>query len=124
MKADSAWKRHQFCGGASVFGTQCYIDEITQVVHCSCGKELKGLDWTIIFYLYKMVNNEKIHLVDRYFKDKNNRSQEHVWQDLATRFNSGMNFVREDDALNGVQLKNILFLTCGKLNICTSHNTC
>ena len=45
MKADSAWKRHQFCGGASVFGTQCYIDEITQVVHCSCGKELKGLDW-------------------------------------------------------------------------------
>ena len=74
MKADSAWKRHQFCGGASIFGTQCYIDEITQVVHCSCGKELKGLDWIIIFYLYKMVNNEKIHLVDRYFKDKNNCS--------------------------------------------------
>ena len=66
-----------------------------------------------------MVNSEKIHLVDRYFKDKNNRSQEHVWQDLATRFNSDMNFVREDDALNSVQLKNILFLTFGKLNICT-----
>ena len=47
--------------------------------------------------------------------DKNNRSQEHVWQDLATRFNSDMNFVAEDDALNGVQLKNFLFLTCGKI---------
>ena len=118
MKATSTWKRHQFCGGASVFGTQCYIDEITEFVHCSCNKQdLKGLDWTIVFYLFKIVSNEKTHLVDRYNIDKNNRSQEQVWQDLANRFNIHMNFVTEDDVMNGVQLKNFLLLTCGKLHI-------
>ena len=47
----SIWKRYQFCGGASVFGTECYIDELTDVAHCTCKKEdnLKGFDWTIIF---------------------------------------------------------------------------
>ena len=64
-----------------------------------------------------MVSNEKTHLVDRYNIDKNNRSQEQVWQDLANRFNIHMNFVTEDDVMNGVQLKNFLLLTCGKLHI-------
>jgi len=32
MKSTSTWKRHQFCGGGEVFGTQCYIDELTEVV--------------------------------------------------------------------------------------------
>ena len=47
MKNTSIWKRYQFCGGAQVFGTECYIDELTDVVHCTCKKEenLKGFDW-------------------------------------------------------------------------------
>ena len=115
MKNNSTWKRHQFCGGPSVFGTQCYIDESTEFVHCSCGKELKGFDWTIIFYLFKMVHTEKIHLVDRYSKPKNNRTQDQVWQDFANRFNTDMNFVTDEDRKNGGQLKDFLVLACGKL---------
>ena len=72
MKSTSTWKRHQFCGGIEVFGTQCYIDEITDIVWCSCTKQdnLKGFDWTIIFYLFKMVYKEKTHLLDRYSKTR------------------------------------------------------
>ena len=118
MKITSTWKRHQFCGGAEVFGTQCYIDEITDVVWCTCTKQdnLKGFDWTIIFYLLKMVYNEKIHLVARYAKDKDGRSQEQVWQGLANRFNAAMKFEKEEDIKNGIQLKDFVFLACGKLN--------
>ena len=78
MKSTSTWKRYQFCGGVEIFGTLCYIDEITEGVFCDCTKQvnLKGFDWTIIFYLLKMMYNEKIHLVDRCIKDNNNRTQE------------------------------------------------
>ena len=110
MKSTSTWKRHQFCGGIEVFGTQCYIDEITDIVWCSCTKQdnLKGFDWTIIFYLFKMVYKEKTHLLDRYSKDKNNRTQEQVWQDLANRFNAAMKFETEEDVKNGTQLKDFV----------------
>ena len=119
MKSTSTWKRYQFCGGAEIFGTQCYIDEITEVVFCDCTKQdnLKGFDWTIIFYLLKMVLNEKIHLVDRYIKDKNKRTQEQVWQELSIRFNIAMKFEKVEDVKNGAQLKDFVSLACGKLNI-------
>ena len=64
-----------------------------------------------------MVYNEKIHLVDRYIKDKNKRTQEQVWQDLSIRFNIAMKFEKVKDAKNGTQLKDIVTLACGKLNI-------
>jgi hypothetical protein len=37
-----------------IFGTQCYIDEMTEIVHCNYTKEdnLKGFDWTIIYYFF------------------------------------------------------------------------
>jgi hypothetical protein len=94
MKSTSTWKRYQFCGGAEVFGTQCYIDEITDIVWCTCTKQdnLKGFDWIIIFYLFKMVYKEKTHLLDRYARDKSSRTLEQVWQDLANRFNAAMNY--------------------------------
>jgi GTP cyclohydrolase II len=120
MMSTSTWaKRQQFCGGAVVFGTQCYYDEITEVVHCNCTKEdnLKGFKCTIIFYLFQMVYNKKNHLVDLYTKDKSNRIQEQVWQDLSNRFNAALKFVKEDDVKNGSQLKDFMFLACGKLNI-------
>ena len=64
-----------------------------------------------------MVYNEKIHLVDRYIKDKNKRTQEQVWQDLSIRFNIAMKFEKVEDAKNGTQLKDFVTLACGKLNI-------
>ena len=111
MKSTSTWKRHQFCGGGEVFGTKCYIDEITEVVYCTCTKQdnLKGSDWTIIFYLFKMVYKEKTHLVDRYSKDKNNRTQEQVWQHLANKFNAAMRYETEAE--------DFVFQALGKLNI-------
>jgi hypothetical protein len=95
-----------------VFGTQCYIEEEEQVAHCSCGKEqnLKGFDWTIIFYFFQMVYNEKIRLLD-------NRTQEQAWHDMSIKFNREMNFVKEEDIKNGTQLKDFLFTACGKLLI-------
>ena len=85
-KPTSVWKRYQFCGGIEIFGTQCYIDEITEIVHCNCTKEknLKGFDWTIIYYFFQMAYQEKIHLVDRYRKDKSNRTQEQAWHDIRS----------------------------------------
>jgi hypothetical protein len=119
MKSTSTWKRYQFCGGAEVFGTKCYIDEITDIVWCTCTKQdnLKGFDWTIIFYLFKMVYKEKTHLLDRYARDKSSRTLEQVWQDLANRFNAAMKFEKEEDVKNGTQLKDFVYLACGKLNI-------
>jgi hypothetical protein len=118
-KPTTIWKRYQYCGGPSVFGTQCFIEEEEQVVHCSCGREqnLKGFDWTIIFYFFQMAYTEKIHLVDRYNKDKRNRTQEQAWQDMSIKFNREMNFVKEEDIKNGTQLKDFLFTACGKLHI-------
>jgi hypothetical protein len=29
-KPTSVWKRYQSCGGVEIFGTQCYIDEMTE----------------------------------------------------------------------------------------------
>jgi len=118
-KPTSVWKRYQFCGAIEIFGTQCYIDEITEIVHCNCTKEknLKGFDWTIIYYFFQMAYQEKIHLVDRYRKDKSNRTQEQAWHDLSTNFNSRMNFVKEEDIKNGTQLKDFLFTACGELYI-------
>ena len=87
-KPTSVWKRYQFCGSIEIFGTQCYIDEITEIVHCNCTKDnnIKGFDWTIIYYIFQMAYQEKFHLVDRYRKDKSNRPS---WHDLSTNFNSG-----------------------------------
>ena len=119
MKNTSIWKRYQFCGGASVFGTECYIDELTDVAHCTCKKEdnLKGFDWTIIFYFFQMVYSEKIHLVDRSTRDKTNRTVEQVWTDFSNRFSIAMNFTKEEDMKNGTQLKDFLVLASGKINI-------
>ena len=64
-----------------------------------------------------MVYNEKIHLLDRYIKDKNKRTQEQVWRDLPIRFNIAMKFEKVEDAKNGTQLKDFVTLACGKLNI-------
>ena len=64
-----------------------------------------------------MVHNEKIHLVDRYIKDKNKRTQEQVWQELSIRFNIAMKFEKVEDVKNGAQLKDFVSLACGKLNI-------
>jgi len=44
----------------------------------------------------KKVNNGKIHLVDRAFKDKT-RCQEQVWQDLSIEFNLEMKFISDED---------------------------
>ena len=105
----SIWKRYQFCGGIGIYGTICTIDEDTQVVSCSCSKAtLKGYDWTIIYYLIQKVNNTKVHLVDRYTKDKRNRSQDQVWQDLSMEFNREMKFVKDEDIKTGPQLKEFL----------------
>ena len=77
MKNTSIWKRYQFCGGASVFGTECYIDELTDVVHCTCKKEdnLKGFDWTIIFYFFQMVYSEKIFYFFQMVYEETSRRQ-------------------------------------------------
>ena len=48
-----------------------------------------------------MAYAEKIHLVDRYNKDKRNRTQEQAWQDMSIKFNREMNFVKEEDIKNG-----------------------
>ena len=120
MKCTSTWKRHQVCGGGKVFGSQCYIDEVTEVDNCTCTKQenLRGFDWTIILYLFKMVYNEKIHLVDRYTKNiRNKRLQEQVWQDMPNRFNVDMKFETVEDVKNGTQLKDFVTLACGNLNI-------
>ena len=47
MKSTSTWKRHQFCGGSEVFGTKCYIDEISEVVYCTCTKQDNLRGWCI-----------------------------------------------------------------------------
>jgi hypothetical protein len=108
QKKLSMWKRYPFCGGKEIFGTTCTIEEETQVVSCTCSKAtIKGYDWTIIFYLMKKVNNGKIHLVDRAFKDKT-RSQEQVWQDLSIEFNLEMKFTADEDVKNGKQLRDFL----------------
>ena len=64
-----------------------------------------------------MVYKEKTHLLDRYSKDKNNRTQEQVWQDLANKFNAAMKFETEEDVKNGTQLKDFVYLVCGELKI-------
>ena len=63
-----------------------------------------------------MAHNEKMHLMDRYSKDKSNHTQEQVWNDLSTNFNIKMNFVKEEDIKN-LPLKDFLFIACSKLNI-------
>ena len=57
-----------------------------------------------------------LHLVDRYSKDKRNRTQEQAWQDMSIKFNREMNFVKEEDIKN-LPLKDFLFTACSKLNI-------
>jgi hypothetical protein len=57
-------------------------------------------------------------MVALYTKDKSNRIQEQVWQDLSNRFNADLKFVKEEDIKIGSQLKDFMFLACGKLNIC------
>jgi hypothetical protein len=64
-----------------------------------------------------MVYNEKSHLVDRYIKNKDGRTQEQAWQDLPIRFNAAMKFETVEDVKNGTQLKDFVTLACGKLNI-------
>ena len=114
-KPTSVWKRYQFCGGIEIFGTQCYIDKITEIVHYNCTKEnnLKGFDWTIIYYFFKWLNKTRFN----WWKDKSNRTQEQAWHDLPTNFNSRMNFVKEEDIKNGTQLKDCFFTACGELYI-------
>ena len=118
----SIWKRYQFCGGMEIYGTNCSVDEETEVVSCSCSKAtLKGYDWTIIYYFILKVNRTKVHLVDRYTKDKRNRSQEQVWQDLSMEFNMEMKFVKDEDIKTGAQLKEFLITIQGNVLISTSY---
>ena len=118
----SMWKRYQFCGGY-IYGTQCSIDEETQIVTCTCSKNtLKGYDWTIVYYFLQMVSNDKVHLVDRYTKDKNNRSQDQVWVDLAARFNKDMKFDKTDDKKTGKELKDLLVTIQSKILISVCYH--
>jgi hypothetical protein len=64
-----------------------------------------------------MAYNETIHLVNRYSKDKSNRTHEQVWNDLFSNFNIKMNFAKEEDIKNDLQQKDFLFTACSKLNI-------
>ena len=89
-KTVSIWKRYSFCGGMSIYGTSCTIDEDTQDVTCSCSKgTLKGYDWTIIYALMLKVDQGKVHLIDRMNKDKK-LSEDEVWQQLSFEFNAEM----------------------------------
>ena len=121
LKAKSIWKRYAFCGGMQIYGTLCSIDEVTQVVSCTCSNTLtKGYDWTLIYYLMMKVDYGKVHLIDRTNKDKK-LSQEQVWHVLALEFNSEMKFVKEDDIKNGKQLKDFLGTVQGEYISITFH---
>jgi len=109
LKVKSIYKRYQFCGGKEIYGTECSMDEETLEISCTCSSStLRGFDWTIIYYFLKKVDQGKIHLVTRFTKDKRNRSQDAVWNELSMEFNREMQFFKAEDTKTGAQMKELL----------------